>query len=192
MSWILLSCEKHESFSVDTVDHDNRQPFYSRQSMLVGQSACEPIQHHLIQLLDDSQWRYFNFGRYNCFCPIHQQIWSCSDLCSDIRSVTQQSIWQHLVPTSAIFNHLPQNLLYVLVGGFYSSVHLGTIGGGISVSNLELFTYLSHQVTVKIRSVISNDGFWYSKPTYHVVANKISYNFLGYRLVRAASTHLVK
>ena len=60
------------------------------------------------------------------------------------------------------------------------------------MSNLKLLTYLSHQVTVEICTIISNDGLWYSEPIYQIIVNKISDNFLGYQLVRSCFTHFVK
>ena len=89
------------------------------------------------------------------------------------------------MPTSVIVNHFPLNFLDVLIGGFYSSIHLRMISGWVPMSNLKLLTYDSHQVTVKICTIISNDGFWYPNPTYQIVANEINYNFLGYRLIRS-------
>ena len=96
------------------------------------------------------------------------------------------------MPTSVIVNHFSQNLLDILIGGFYNSIHLRMISSCVSVSNLKLLTYISHKVTVEIRTIIGNDGFRYSKPAYLIVENKIGYNFLGHRLVRFDFPHLVK
>ena len=87
------------------------------------------------------------------------------------------------MPTSMLVNHFPQNLFDILIGGLYSSVHLGTISSWILMSDLKLLTYLYHHVTTDIRTVMRNDGFWHSKSTYQIVANKISHHFLGYRVV---------
>ena len=87
--------------------------------------------------------------------------------------------------TSLFVNHFPQNLFDILVGGLYSSVHLGAISSWLSMNNLKYFTYLYHQVTVEICTIISNDGLWYSKPTHQIIANKVCYNFLDYQLKRS-------
>ena len=89
------------------------------------------------------------------------------------------------MPTSVIVIHFPQNLLDVLIGGFHGSIHLRAINSWVSVSNLKLRTYISHQLTVKICTIISIDGLWYSKPAYQIFVNKISYNFLGHGFLRS-------
>ena len=88
------------------------------------------------------------------------------------------------MPTSVIFNHFPEDLLDILIGGFYSSIHLGALSSWLLMNNLKLLTYLSHQMTAEICTVINNDGFCHSKSAYQIVADKIGYHFLGYRLVR--------
>ena len=88
------------------------------------------------------------------------------------------------MPTSLFVDHFSQNLFDILVGGLYSFVHLRAISSGPPVNNLKLFTYLFHQMTFEICTVISNDEFWNSKSAYQIIADKIGYHFLGYRLVR--------
>ena len=87
------------------------------------------------------------------------------------------------MPTSMLVNHFSQNIFDILIGRLCSSVHLGMISGWVSVSNLKLLTCISDQVTIEIWTIVGNNGFWYSKPAYQIVANKINYSFLGYRLL---------
>ena len=86
--------------------------------------------------------------------------------------------------TSMFVNYFPQDLFDILVGGLYSSVHLGAISSRLLMNNPKLFTYLFHQMTVEVCTIINNDGLWNSKSAYQIIANKIGHHFLGYRLVR--------
>ena len=49
--------------------------------------------------------------------------------------------------------------------------------------NFELFTYLFHQGTVQIFSIICDDRLWKPKMTYQIITNKIGHNFLRHNFV---------
>ena len=60
-------------------------------------------------------------------------------------AIGAQGEWQELMPISIGVCHLHQDLLYVLVGGFYCTIHLRTVGNQILVFDLELIAkYLGH------------------------------------------------
>ena len=58
--------------------------------------------------------------------------------------------------------------------------------------NFELFTYLFHQGTVQIFSIICDDSLWNPKMTYQIIANKIGHNFLHHDFVGSSFDPLLE
>ena len=57
-------------------------------------------------------------------------------------AIGTQGEWQELMPILIGAHHLHQDLLYVLIGGFYYAIHLRSIRNRISVFDLELLAKL--------------------------------------------------
>ena len=57
-------------------------------------------------------------------------------------AIGTQGEWQELMPILIDAHHLHQDLLYVLIGGFYYATHLRMVQNQISVFDLELLAKL--------------------------------------------------
>ena len=61
---------------------------------------------------------------------------------------------------------LGYNLLYVFVGRFYHTIHLGSVGYRIVMLDLESGAYLRHHVIIQIEPVVEYDSLRKPISTY--------------------------
>ena len=90
------------------------------------------------------------------------------------------------MPLFMVFYHIPYYFLDVFVGGFYGSIHLRSVGGGILVLNFESFTNSFHQITIEVGGIGSNNGLRNSELVDNTILDKICNDFLGYSFVRCS------
>ena len=86
----------------------------------------------------------------------------------------------------------PQNLLDFLIGGLYNSVPLGAISSLVSVSNLKLLKYISHQLILRFEPLLVIIDSGTLNLHIRLFQLKSATTFLVTAFYEVASTHLVK
>ena len=71
---------------------------------------------------------------------------------------------------------LGYNLLYVLIGRFYRTIHLGSVRYRIVMFYLESSAYLRHHVVVQIKPIVGYDSLRKSISTYDFFLDESGYH----------------
>ncbi|RHN45060.1 hypothetical protein MtrunA17_Chr7g0226171 [Medicago truncatula] len=90
-----------------------------------------------------------------------------------------QSIGQHLMPIFVGSYHFLDNLLDVLLGCLYCTIHLRPIRRRIMMFDLEFFTKSLHHIVVQVGTIVGNDLAGNTISTDDVVPDELGYHLLG-------------
>ena len=77
--------------------------------------------------------------------------------------------------------HFLYDLFNVLISSLHSAIHLRPIRRRVMMLNLQLRAELDDHSVVKIGTIICNDSFWNTIPTYKVMFDEAGHNVLGNR-----------